>query len=112
MSRFAVPIFAVALAAMMPLAARADGGDHERARQALEAGQVLPLARILEAVSAEHPGEVVEVELEREDGRWVYELKLLQAGGRIAKLRVDARDARVIEPRGRATRESQREDGR
>ncbi len=41
------------------------GGDHDRARQALEAGEVLPLRTILDRVEREYPGQVLEVELER-----------------------------------------------
>jgi uncharacterized membrane protein YkoI len=40
-------------------------GDHDRARQAVEAGEVLPLRTILERVERDYPGQVVEVELER-----------------------------------------------
>jgi uncharacterized membrane protein YkoI len=71
---------------------RADGGDHERARRALEAGEVLPLRTVLDRVESEHPGQVMEVELEREDGVWIYEIKLLRADGALVKLEIDARD--------------------
>lgn len=81
-----------------------DGHDHDRARQALEAGEVLPLRTILERVEREHPGQVLEVELERDDGRWIYEIKLLRAGGAVSKLKVDAADGRVLEQRSRERR--------
>jgi len=83
------------------------GDDHERARQALEAGEVLPLRSILERVERDYPGQVVDVELEREhenrQGRWVYEIKVLRAGGALIKLKVDARDGTII---GRKIKES------
>ena len=45
------------------------------------------------------------VELEREGGRWVYELKLLQPGGRVLKLELDAATGAVLKARARgATR--------
>lgn len=78
-----------------------DRRDHERARAAVAAGDILPLARVLDKVSATHPGEVLEVELEREDGLWVYELRLLTPRGELMKLEVDARDARVLRVRPR-----------
>ena len=71
--------------------------DHERARQALAAGQILPLATILERIAPAHPGQMLEVELENEGGRWIYEIKQLQRGGAVVKLKVDARDGRVLE---------------
>ena len=69
-----------------------DGHDHDRARQALEAGEMLPLRTILERVERDYPGQVMEVELERKDGRWIYEIKLLRTGGALVKLKIDARD--------------------
>ncbi|MGA0612887.1 PepSY domain-containing protein [Caldimonas sp. KR1-144] len=94
-------VAAAALAAACLLAAAHAGerDDHERALAALRAGEVLPLPVLLERVQRSHPGQVLEVELEREDGRWIYELKLLEAGGRVRKLEVDARTAQVLGPR-------------
>jgi len=77
------------------------GEDHDRARQALEAGEILPLRTILERVEREHPGQIMEVELERreEQGqvRWHYEIKQLRAGGALIKLRIDARDGTLLD---------------
>lgn len=74
-------------------------GDHDRARAALAAGEVLPLSAILEKVGRQYPGNVLEVELEREHGRWIYELKLLQPNGGLLKLEVNARDGTVLRQR-------------
>ena len=73
-------------------AVRADGDDdQERVRAAREAGRILPLAGLLTRLQAELPGvEVLEVELEEERGRFVYEIKLLHPGGRLAELDYDA----------------------
>lgn len=83
--------------------------DHERARQALEAGEVLPLRAVLERVEREYPGQVVDVELERlrDNGaeRWVYKIKLLRSGGALVKLKVDARDGKVLGQRARPGRD-------
>lgn len=76
------------------LAGRPD--DHERARAALQAGEVMPLPALLERVQRTHPGQVLEVELESERGRWIYELKLLQADGQLLKLEFDARTAELL----------------
>lgn len=93
-----------------PAGVAGDDHDHDRARQALEAGEVLPLRSILERVEREYPGQVVDVELEREHKeqreRWVYEVKVLRAGGALVKLKVDARDGTVI---GRKIKGSQDE---
>lgn len=74
----------------------ADDTDHDRARQAVEAGDVLPLRTILERVEHEYPGQVMEVELDREKGEWVYEVKLLRKGGALMKLKILARDGTIL----------------
>lgn len=84
-----------------------EGDDHNRARQALEAGEVLPLRTVLERVEKEYPGQVMEVELDREDGRWVYEIKILRPGGILLKLKVDARDGALLGSKQRTVKSRQ-----
>ncbi len=93
----------VLAAAMLACAggAAADRDDHQRVRQAVLAGEALPLSQLLERLQRSHPGEVLELELDREDGRWIYEVKLLQPGGRLVKLEVDARTAEVLKLRAK-----------
>lgn len=85
-----------------------DRDDHERAMQAVQAGQVLPLTTVLERLGREHPGQVLEVELERDFGQWIYEIKLLSADGQLLKLKLDAGTAAVLgmkvrEPKPKST---------
>lgn len=70
--------------------------DHELARQALQQGKVLSLRTVLDQVEREYQGQAIKVEFEQDDGRFIYEIRLLQAGGRVAKLKVDAVDGRVL----------------
>jgi len=93
-------------AALLPwgLAVADDTADHERARRALEAGEVMPLRTVLEHVERDYPGEVLEVELDREDDVWVYEIKLIRKGGDVLKLELDARDGSLRRIRGRDVR--------
>jgi hypothetical protein len=78
-----------------------DKGDHERALQAVQSGQVMPLAKVLALVEKAHPGQVLEVELEHEKQQWHYEIKLLQPDGRLMKLLVDARTGEVLKRKTR-----------
>ena len=77
-----------------------DLGDHDRARQALEAGEILPLEKIIDEVNRNYSGHVMEVILEHEDDRWVYEIKQLRSGGLLVKIHVDASNGTVIVRRG------------
>lgn len=99
--RLATLLVLLAGAALPP--ARADS-DHDRARAALQAGQVLPLKTVLERLEREHPGQVLEVELEPEHGRWVYEVRLLQDDGRLVKLELDAGTGTLLKRRERTHR--------
>jgi uncharacterized membrane protein YkoI len=78
----------------------ADEHDHDRARRALESGEIVPLRTILERVERDYPGQIMEVELEREDARWLYEIKVLRTGGSLVKLTFDARDGAQIRIKG------------
>jgi len=74
-----------------------DDDDHERARAALQEGAVLPLADILARLGRQVGGRVIAIELERDDGRWVYEITAVTPSGRVRELAVDAATARVLE---------------
>lgn len=78
-------------------AALADRDDHERAREALSRAETLPLAEIMPAVEARFSARTIEVEFERDDGRWVYAFELITPDGRVVEVEVDAASGRVIE---------------
>lgn len=88
--------------ALAPLTGNTHGHqDHDRARQALMSGDVLSLRQVLDLVAREYPGEPVEIEFEHDDNLYVYEIKLLQPGGSILKMKVDATTGKVIKVKGR-----------
>jgi uncharacterized membrane protein YkoI len=65
--------------------------DQDAARHAFETGKALPFERILDRARREHPGRLLEAEIEKEGGRLVYELRILAPDGRIGEWRYDAR---------------------
>lgn len=75
--------------------------DHDQARIAVERGEARRLADILRIVKPGLDGDVVGVEFERQDGRWVYELKVLDRQGRRTDVYVDARDGRILRRKGK-----------
>jgi uncharacterized membrane protein YkoI len=89
---------ALLLAALLAVPASAnDDEDHERAREAVRRGELLSLEQIL----ARHPlraGErLVEVELDRDDGRWEYEIEILTPAGRVRELEIDGATGALID---------------
>jgi len=93
-------VCAVGLAMLLPWGALHADDDHERARQALAEGLVLPLSTVLARLQEQGwPGQVLKVEFEHEQGQYIYEILLLQPDGRVAKLDVDAQNAQVLKVR-------------
>jgi uncharacterized membrane protein YkoI len=94
-------MFAAFCAAAGAPAVIAGKDDHLEAQRLLAAGQILPLARVLEIVRREVPGPVIEVELDREDDdgpvRWEYDIEVLMDSGIVRKVKLDARDGTVLE---------------
>lgn len=95
-------IIPMALVLGLLSATAAADSDQDRALAAVQAGQVLPLKTLLERLERDHPGQLLEVELEDDDGLLIYEVKLLQADGRLVKLKVDAASGEVLRQRVRA----------
>ena len=58
--------------------------------------QALPIAKLLERLKTQVPGEVVGIEFEREHGRWVYEFKVIDSKGRLLEVYVDAHTGEVL----------------
>ena len=76
--------------------ALATSTDQERATQAVQAGEILSLRVILERLEQTQPGQVLDVEFEQKKGVWIYELKILKTGGRLQKLKIDAKTGEII----------------
>jgi uncharacterized membrane protein YkoI len=87
---FALALFVCALPA------RAGIDDLQRARDALERGDVLPLATILAMVEEQIDARVIEVEFEQDAGQYIYELELITPTGLLLEARANAVDGRIL----------------
>jgi len=74
-----------------------DHDDHDQAHDAVEKGLIRPLAEILASVEDELGGEVVGVEFEHEDGRYIYEFEIVSPSGRLREVYVDAMTAEILQ---------------
>lgn len=111
MRRFMILVLAALLStASVPAGADGDGehrndykrdDDHDRARRALERGDILPLTDILKRANKEYPGQLIEAELDDGHGGMVYELVIISAEGRVYKLYYDARSGELLKVKGR-----------
>jgi uncharacterized membrane protein YkoI len=74
--------------------------DHHRQdqlRDAVERGEIKPLSDVLRLIKPKLPGEVVGVEVENKSGGWIYELRILDAQGRVFDAHVDAATATITD---------------
>lgn len=72
---------------------------------AQQPGELLTRDEILQRVKAQHPGTIVETELERKHGRYVYEIEVVDDNGVKTELKYDAKTGDLI------SSEVEREDG-
>ncbi|MEJ2228129.1 MAG: PepSY domain-containing protein [Alphaproteobacteria bacterium] len=75
---------------------RHDDHDHDRALNAVRRGEVMPLEQVMAIVSANFKGDVVHTRLERENGVWVYELKILARNGRMREVYINAKSGKPM----------------
>ena len=54
------------------------------------------LRRSFEIVSGRVPGKLIETKLENDDGRIVYDLKILRPEGRVQEVEVDAATGQIL----------------
>jgi uncharacterized membrane protein YkoI len=64
--------------------------DHNEAKFLVDSGEILPLQLILDKAHKIYPGKILEVELETEKQKIVYEIELLLDNGHVLELLFDA----------------------
>ncbi|NDR58852.1 peptidase [Pseudoruegeria sp. M32A2M] len=74
--------------------------DHDLAREAASRHEILPLATVMQDVSERYSATPLEVELERENGQYVYEFEMITPEGRIFEILVDAATGDILEEEG------------
>lgn len=86
------------LAAPVPTAAKS---EQERVREAVQAGEILPLSVVLDRVRGQVPGRVLDARVRGGGSRpWLYVVKMLSSDNRVVVVTADARTGRVLEVRG------------
>lgn len=81
----------------------AHADEQDAVRRAVDEGRLKPLAEIITQVQSRHPGRVMEVELERDDGRFVYELEVLSPDRRRIEIKVDGATGEILGNDARST---------
>ena len=71
--------------------------SHDDLSQLVKQGRIRPLSVLKAQVLAELPGELIDVRVDREDGRIIYEFRILRGSGRVTEVEVEAASGRVVE---------------
>ena len=74
----------------IPPASADDDDDWRRLHEDVEAGRIQPLSQILDNLARDWVGQVIDVDLEDDDGRRLYEIELLGPQGQVVEFEVDA----------------------
>jgi len=76
-----------------------DGDDGpESARKAVAEGRAAPLRELLAILHKHYLGEVVGVKLQSRGESLVYQVRILERGGRLITVGIDAVSRRIVEP--------------
>jgi uncharacterized membrane protein YkoI len=73
------------------------GDDQGDARRLRESGEIVPLKRILHRIKHQHRGRILDAELTRHGGRYLYEVEVLNHQGEVWELHFDARTGKLIQ---------------
>lgn len=90
----AFALFALMLGTLPP-SSHAD--DVDRVRELRSTDSILPLSQILRVVEKRHPGTLLEVELEEEEGQIIYEMEILGKDKVVRQLKIDARTGKILD---------------
>lgn len=76
-----------------------DRGGRGRALEGVRRGEIRPLEEVMSVVQRRYPGRVLDVRLD--ERRLIYHLRVLSPTGNVLRLRVNARNARIMSVEGR-----------
>lgn len=88
-----VPLLSVMLYLLS--SAHADESPANASRLAAK-GEILSLEKISQKAKSYKPGEILEVELEKKHGRYIYEVEILDTGSQVWELKLDAKTGQLL----------------
>lgn len=89
--------FCIGLMSLGVTQANADEVDHDQALALTERGTIVPLKSLIADALQRYPGRFLEAELERDDGRYIYELEIITRDRRVIELEYDAATGKLLD---------------
>lgn len=71
--------------------------DHELAKKLSDSGEILALEEIVRHARSAKSGELLETDLEHKQGRYIYEVEILDKAGQVWEVKLDAASGQLIE---------------
>lgn len=88
--------FFIILIVLFSIGLSADDTDHDSARKLVQSGDILPLETILENLKKRVSGHILEVEMERKKGSFIYEIELVDEYGVVKEFVFDASNGHLL----------------
>lgn len=70
--------------------------QQDEAREAVKLGLIRPLEDVLTEARKTIKGDIVEIEFEKDDGRYIYEIEYVAPDGHLMEIKIDAKTLAVI----------------
>lgn len=93
---FILPGILAAMLILSPVHILQADDDHIEAKRLLNSGEIMALDDILKIIRQTFPGKLLEVELEIENGKIVYEIEILGADGIVKEVYINAKTGKLI----------------
>jgi len=93
----ALTFLLVLLCSALALIPIAHADDDKRIRQLQQSGEILSLEQIFDRARKVKPGRIVDVDLDKDDGRYLYEIELLESSGKVWEMEFDARTGELLQ---------------
>lgn len=91
----AAALLLLLIASMLSLIGRADDSWRDLHRQ-VQQGEIVALTQLLDWLEDHYEGQILEVELERDDGKVIYEIEMIGPQGQLVEFEFDARSGALI----------------
>lgn len=75
---------------------RKSGDDEDSVRDAVQNNRIMSLSKVKAIVALRFGNNIIDVEIDRKSGQWIYEFKLINNSGRLVEIEVDARTGTIL----------------
>ncbi len=83
--------------ALVSMSAISDDNDSRKVRKLVQENEIVSLESLMPAIRSHGDWKILEIELEEEDNKLIYEVELLDKEGRVYEIRYDARTGQELD---------------